>query len=398
MRLPRSVAPAVLMLAACGSFIPSQQTERLGPDDVSWHPSGSLSVPRASPDVVTLPDGRVLVLGGLESVPTPVEAYDPSTGKWKTWGDALQRTEAPVVLADGRVLVTNERAPKLLDPVTHDITSAGAFVDARTGHTATLLHDGRVLVTGGTIAEQPTARCEIYDPASNTWSGVASMSHARQNHAAALLKDGRVLVASGEGSDGAGGLVLTQSVEVYDPAANAWSPLAETKLPHADAFAAQLLDDTVLILGGQSDSALFSAERYTVGTDTWADVVAPAAALDADDACLLKDGRVLIVAGQASYRFEDATSQWTQLGSVAQSDRTESAVAALNDDGALLVGGLHPLELPDLRVHLPDGGVSSGEPTSGGTSSGGGTSTSHSSGGGSHHVSHHHGHHHHHHH
>ena len=61
---------------------------------------------------------------------------------------------------------------------------------------------------------------ERYDPAANAWSPIASMGTARDRHAAAVI-DG-LLYAIG-GDDGHSPF---SSVERYDPVANAWSPIA----------------------------------------------------------------------------------------------------------------------------------------------------------------------------
>ena len=66
-------------------------------------------------------------------------------------------------------------------------------------HTATLLPDGRVLVSGGATNSglDVLASAEIYDPALGTWSPTGSMSTPRYGHTATLLPDGRVLVSGG---------------------------------------------------------------------------------------------------------------------------------------------------------------------------------------------------------
>jgi N-acetylneuraminic acid mutarotase len=79
----------------------------------------------------------------------------------------------------------------------------------RSGHTATLLTDGRVLIAGGYNGEY-LATAEVYDPASNTWRTI-SMASPRSNHTATLLQDGRVLVTGGSNSRN-----LT-TAEVYTP-------------------------------------------------------------------------------------------------------------------------------------------------------------------------------------
>jgi N-acetylneuraminic acid mutarotase len=112
--------------------------------------------------------------------------------------------------------------------------SAGALEAARSGHTATLLQDGRVLVVGGRGSDATTEllSVELYQPKTNRWSAAASLSLGRAGHTATLLDDGRVLVTGGTGQDSTDGghrYVALTSVELYDPRSNTWSAGAPMK-------------------------------------------------------------------------------------------------------------------------------------------------------------------------
>jgi hypothetical protein len=87
-----------------------------------------------------------------------------------------------------------------------------AVIEAHSGHTATLLRDGRVLVTGGSDADRAVTSAELYDPASGTWSTTEDMLTPRAAHTATLLLDGRVLVMGGYD-----GIDALASAELYDP-------------------------------------------------------------------------------------------------------------------------------------------------------------------------------------
>src|SRR4051812_27296457 len=63
------------------------------------------------------------------------------------------------------------------------------------------------------------AAAGIADTASIGWEAVEPMYRPRKNHIATLLNDGKVLITGGTASDTSG-----TEVEVYDPATNTWTP------------------------------------------------------------------------------------------------------------------------------------------------------------------------------
>jgi hypothetical protein len=113
-------------------------------------------------------------------------------------------------------------------------TATGNMITARSGHTATLLLSGKVLIAGGSnglvnqgsyisyIYGTPTA--ELFDPTIGSFTPTGEMITPRRGHTATLLPDGRVLVVGG--FDMSNNWV-TPSAELYDPASGTFTALGD---------------------------------------------------------------------------------------------------------------------------------------------------------------------------
>src|SRR5437867_6808227 len=73
------------------------------------------------------------------------------------------------------------------------------MAEARSGASAAVLSDGRVLITGGSGSDAALATAELY--VNGSWSAVAPMSVPRSGHQSVALSDGRVLVIGGRSTD-----------------------------------------------------------------------------------------------------------------------------------------------------------------------------------------------------
>ena len=109
------------------------------------------------------------------------------------------------------------------------------------------LANGKVLVAGGFsgIYGPTESSAEIYDPDNGTWTAAASMSAPRGGHSASLLSDGRVLVTGGSESGYFGGGPKT--AELYDPITDSWSPAGTMNSPRDLPTATLLPDGKVLV-------------------------------------------------------------------------------------------------------------------------------------------------------
>jgi len=129
-------------------------------------------------------------------------------------------------------------------------TPTGSMHTARASHTATLLPNGLVLVSGGTgDANVPLATSELYNSASGTWNSTGNLNTARVSASAVMLSNGKVLVMGGcIASDCLGS--TTRSAEVYDSSTRTWMVTGSMKTARAEFVAVLLPNGMVLVAGG----------------------------------------------------------------------------------------------------------------------------------------------------
>lgn len=333
-----------------------------------WTPTGSLAAARAFHTATLLGNGEVLVAGGLfaDGVVEPsylasAELYDPAAGTWTATGSlATARSDhTATLLGNGNVLVTGGQllmtigpstaavplgSAELFDLATGKWTATGALATARVQHTATVLGNGKVLVVGGYSASF-LASAEVYDPATGTWTATGALATARAYHIASLLQNGKVLVAGGLGKDGS-----LASAEVYDPVTGTWTATGALATAR-NSFGATLLENgKVLVVGGNSrvgagTVALKSAELYEPTMGTWMATGPLATWRTGRTSTLLGNGKVLVAGGSdgadslaSAELFDPATGTWMATSSLATPRRAHTTTLLSNGD-LLVVGG-----------------------------------------------------------
>jgi hypothetical protein len=172
--------------AVTGRDTPLATAEVYNPSSGLFESTGSMIKARSNADATRLVDGTVLITGGHDQTSTiaVAEVYDPSTGTFSQPSSmtTARYGHAAVLLVDGQVLVlggyqieygSNPNATgaslesaEVYDPTTHEFSRTGSMAVARVGPDATLLLDGRVLVSGGddfsVNGTTPIAAAEIY--------------------------------------------------------------------------------------------------------------------------------------------------------------------------------------------------------------------------------------------
>ena len=311
------------LLVVGGSTGPVSSTavataEIFDPNANSWSVATPMLQARAYPATVTLPDGSVLVVGGSrDGLPLDsAERYFPDSVSWVSAGTmSVPRTHATAtVLQDGRVLVVgggsdassafkSTNTAEIFDPATGNWALTASMASSRALHTATLLADGKVLVTGGASTYHGSkgtvrATAEIYDPKTASWRAAAPLSVPRYHHTAVLLSDGRVLIAGGWSFTTNSDPSLA-TAEIYDPATDTWTATGSMAVGRARARMAALRDGRVLVVGGVDPAyqVMATAEIYDPATGHWKSTGRLATAVMWPAVAVLRDGRVLVAGG-----------------------------------------------------------------------------------------------------
>lgn len=320
----KSVVQTLTMQAAA-----SWKAPKLGTD---------YSAQRSTHTMTLLPGGKVLTLGGGEG------------GITTSYG-----------LASAEIYdLSNETLTVLPQPM----------LQARTGHTATLLNDGRVLIVGGADdgAGEPTNTAETYNPATGTFSPVGNLAGGtRSLHVAVKLDDGRVLISGGTNSYMGPTEILLGSLrttEIFNPATNTFSagPLLSkprlgqtvTRLPNGQWLVAGGYTRVTIPFIGEVPLVSDDAELYTpsAGAGSFGGVFTMGHQRTGHGAALLLDGRVLLAGGaNGSNPFAPAPELSWEI--------YDPVMGSIVNDGPLKDGRILPavLRLTNGRVLIAAGAV-----------------------------------------
>jgi hypothetical protein len=251
------------------------------------------------------------------------------------------------VLIVGGSYVENLASAELYNPTAGTFAATGSMHLARSGHTVTLLADGRVLIAGGNGGG---ASAEIYDPSSGTFALTGNMTMPRENHVAALLNNGKVLVAGGFN-----GTLEQASAELYDPTTGTFTATGSMMIFRESPTATTLLNGNVLVAGGffnpgGADSSIATAEVFNAATGAFTPTGSMTSRRVSQTATLLANGEVLIVGGNdftgggrgdnlaSAELYNPTTGTFMPTGSMSAA-REQHTATALPNGSILVVGG-----------------------------------------------------------
>jgi len=329
--------------------------------------TGAYQTARTGHTETKLADGRVLITGGTNDVDflSSAEIYTPSTQTFalttKTDPTTLLQVESDMIvprsghtatlLNNGKVLIVGGynssylSTAELYDPATGVFTLlTGALTVSRAYHTAVLQPDGQVMIAGGYNGTYLNT-IEIFNPKLLTFTAIAAtLGDLRAHHTATLMSTLEVLITGGYNNDNNGTYLSTAII--YNPgtlAVRNTSGLMTTVRSEHTACATP--DGKILIVGGTNGSPLSSAEIFDPSTGNFTATTSPmTVARDAPTATLMFNGKVLVAGGAngnplASAEIYDPSSRTFSATSSMASARQGHGAVALLDGTILLVGG-----------------------------------------------------------
>ena len=155
-----------------------------------------------------------------------------------------------MIIIGGQVQNGSLTSTEIYDPMTASFTSGPSLTTPRSGHTSTVLSDGKILIAGG----DTTGSAELYDPATQKFSLVTgNMQMARKFHSAILTSAGQVLIVGGVNTQNA----VLNTAEVFDPASQSfYMPPTDMQAGRALPTLKLLADGKVQIIGGDAELSM----------------------------------------------------------------------------------------------------------------------------------------------
>ncbi len=215
------------MLIAGGNGLTSgglSSTELYDPSANSFAAGPSMSVAQGPCTAILMPNGKVLIVGdgfNIDPNVSVAELYDPADNSMAERSlDTFRQYPAVALLPDGKVLIAGGvgasgvmSSTQIYDPAQDAFTDGPSMSNGHWFATAAPTANGKILIIGGNGNDiEGIDSVDVYDSVTNSFSAGTPMNDPRVFATATLLPNGRVLIAGGW--DGSGPLAST---EFYTP-------------------------------------------------------------------------------------------------------------------------------------------------------------------------------------
>ena len=290
---------------------------------------------------------------------------------------SARKSHTATVMLNGKVLLTGGhdgsnylQTAEIFDPATATFSETTKYDDTekkyvpsyvnvpRAFHTATLLSNGMVLLVGG-LNQKYLDSAELYNPATGKFTATSgALNIARAYHTAILLASGQVLITGGYD-----GIDYLDTAELYDPSTRTFKLIAkDMSTPRAHHSATLMASGEVLIAGGYNqDGYLATAEIYDPANETFRSTSAMAGARAYHAAALLSDSTILIAGGTngnplaTAEIFNPATSSFTATAGAMTVAREGLTAILLRNSTVLIAGGFSEKQLNTAEIYNPSG-------------------------------------------
>ncbi len=242
-----------------------REVEVYEPQRAAFVTVGALMHGRLFPGVIVLATGEVVVAGGdgARGEHPTLELFDPIQGTSRVIGELPTEMSAgadAVVMTDGRILIVGGGKGLFFDPSSGALLDAtadsgvsldGVPSDFPWHSRPVVLENGTVFLSGGCCVSNGGASdsTAVFDPQTNSLHALPPMSVPRTGHTATLMLDGKILILGGAPGEGEGDFVPANSGEMYDPASHSVSPIVPMLSARVRHAAVLLQDGTVLVTG-----------------------------------------------------------------------------------------------------------------------------------------------------
>lgn len=370
-----------IFVGGCSNNIQSDKPIDIGhPKKGDFVIVGEMSVPRYYHEAILLDNGTVLVFGGqtlhkdYEGGSDTADIYDPNTKKFTAIGHMLRSGyKVPINLHNGKILLIGgsggypQKGTQFYNVSTKKFEIGPDLNYPRTDATATLLKNGKILITGGDdiyyieYAKRNIPN-ELYNPITGKFEVGPKLNISRRYHSAILLKDGRVLIVGGVGKGG-----FLSEAEIYNPKTNEFNLVGKMNTPKMGPNLYLLKDGNVLASGGIKDQdkgmdSIFAREielynpktnKFTIIATRTSEANEPAEVLLSDDTLLFSGSQTGVGLSLRWYAsseiFDPKTKKFTQ-GKNMNYTRSCHRETLLNDGNVLITGSYNEGRTAELYI------------------------------------------------